>query len=127
MLELGQQASGRKGGCTMSLMIRTASPIELAWNPMFVMPLIRSSIVMGRPASLLKSTPSTFFEPFGISFEEARTASMAAEGGTPGFSDVAVMLNDYLEEGECFFLFMVWRKALTLSTLWTRNMSRLFC
>ena len=66
------------------------------------MPLIRSSMVMGPPASLLKSIPSTFFEPFGISFEGTRTASVAAEGGTPGFSDVAVMLDVCLKNGEGF-------------------------
>jgi hypothetical protein len=52
--------SDEVGDVTMSFMILTASPIELAWNPIWFMPLIRSSTVIGRPANLLKSNSSTF-------------------------------------------------------------------
>lgn len=81
-----------KGNLTMSLIILTASPIELAWNPILFMPLIKSSTVIGRPANLLKSNSSTFWEPSGISFEETKTASVTVEGGAlcPEF---AVMLD----------------------------------
>jgi hypothetical protein len=84
----------------MSLMIRTASPIELAWNPMWFIPLIRSSTVMGRPANLLNSSSSTFWASLGISFEGTKTASVTVEGGAPWASDEVVMLNtDDWEKG----------------------------
>jgi len=77
---------------TISLIILTASPIELAWNPMLFIPLIKSFTVMSRPANLLKSSSSTFWEPSGISFEGTRTASVTEEGSAP-CSEFAVMLN----------------------------------
>ena len=80
----------------MSLMILTASPIELAWNPMLFIPLIRSFTVMSRPANWLKSSSSTFCEPAGISFEGTRTASVTEAGGAP-CSEFVVML-DVIEE-----------------------------
>jgi hypothetical protein len=76
----------------MSFIILTASPIELAWNPRLFIPLIKSSTVISRPANLLKSSSSTFWEPSGISFEGTRTASVTEEGNALG-SEFVVMLN----------------------------------
>lgn len=76
----------------MSFITLTASPIELAWNPILFIPLIKSSTVISRPANLLKSSSSTFWEPSGISFEGTSTASVTEEGSAPG-SEFVVMLN----------------------------------
>lgn len=64
----------------MSFIMRTASHIDEAWNPMCLMPSRRSSAVMGRPRNLLKSSSSTFCEPAGISADWTRTASLACVG-----------------------------------------------
>ena len=75
--------------------MRTASPIEEAWNPMWFMPLMRSSTVMGRPVKALKSSSSTFWDPAGIepwtrtaSVTEDGTAALVLEGGV----DSAIVL-----------------------------------
>ncbi len=52
-----------------------------AWNPMCLMPWKRSSTVMGRPCSLLKSSSSTFCAPSGISADITNTAPVAVAGG----------------------------------------------
>jgi len=38
------------GQLTMSLMMRTASPTDVAWNPIFAYPLTSSCTVIGRDA-----------------------------------------------------------------------------
>lgn len=68
---------------TMSFIILTASPIELAWNPMLAIPAMRSSTVTLLPAKALKSNSSTFLEPAGISSDFTRTAAATDSGTAP--------------------------------------------
>lgn len=91
MWKRGAKKGEKWGNGTMSLIILTASPIEVAWNPILFIPLIISLTVMSRPANLLKSSSSTFWEPSGISFEGTRTASVTELGSGP-CSEFAVMV-----------------------------------
>lgn len=65
---------------TMSLIMRTASATEVAWNPMFANPATSSSTVMLRFAYWLKSMPCTSLAPSGTGSEGFNTASVAPDG-----------------------------------------------
>lgn len=77
---------------TMSLMIRTASPMEVAWNPMRLMRWITSSTVICFPLNSLKSISSTFCAPCGSSTDGTKTAFVASEGGKLEFELELVMI-----------------------------------
>ena len=79
---------------TMSLMIRTASPMEVAWNPICLMRCITSSTVICFPLKSLKSISSTFCTPCGSSAEGTRTAFVASEGGKFEFEEEPDMVSD---------------------------------
>lgn len=66
----------------MSLMMRMASAMEDAWNPMLRMPRKSCSAVTG-PLSVSKSSSSTGCASGGISWDSWSTASLAADGGAP--------------------------------------------
>ena len=72
-------SSGKKQ-LTMSLMIRTASPTDVAWKPMPAYPATSSSTVMLRDAYWLKSMPCTSRAPSGTGSEGFKTASVAPVG-----------------------------------------------
>lgn len=64
----------------MPFMIRTASPTEVAWNPILEYPAMSSSTVMLRLAYWLKSIPWTSFASAGTGSEGFKTASVAPAG-----------------------------------------------
>src|SRR5690349_18841293 len=72
-------------------MILTASPIELAWKPILLIPLIRSSTVTLPSENALKSNSSTCLEPAGISSDFMRTAAAADWGGDAPLPLVAIV------------------------------------
>jgi hypothetical protein len=65
---------------TMSLMIRTASAIAVAWNPMLAIPPTNSETVTSWSAYLSKSMPWTLCASCDTGAEGLRTASVAKEG-----------------------------------------------
>lgn len=68
------------GNGTISLIIRTASPTALAWNPIPAMPSTSSATEMSRPWWSLNSIPRTSRAPSGMASEGMRTASLAVDG-----------------------------------------------
>ena len=86
----------------MSLIIRIASPIEVAWKPMFPMGPTRSSTVICRPANLSKSSPSTFLDDAsGISLDGTRIASVTEDGSvSPLLEETMVAIDNSKKEIE---------------------------
>ena len=68
---------------TMSLIMRTASAMALAWKPVVVIWETISATVMSRSLYLLKSTPLTSWTPSGTVAEGLRTASVDRDGACP--------------------------------------------